>query len=334
VAAQRDTFHDMEYFGGRVVGDLDTPEVDELLSPTRLWAALHAEYVRRHLSSRTIKSYRQTWFSWCESLGKKPPLRANPKDLQRFIDQPSRGQGKRAGPVLSEGTRDTYVKQLKAIYRWFANEQLTRRDLMAKFVPLRKAEPVPRALTNTELDRLFAHVAGADDPRLEIIASLAYYAALRMGEIARLRVEHIHLRDDPPWLLVHGKGAKTRQTPIRPVLAGILRDWLTTRPRTGPLLPDLRYPTRNIGPGWVSYLLAKTMREAGLEDTGHALRHSWATNTLRAGHGKNVRAVSHYLGHANLSTTENTYVRSYRDDVIEALGLAYDPRSPTLVGMQ
>jgi integrase len=324
VPAQAYSFRDVE--GVLIAPDAEGEGI-ELLRPPRLWAVFHADLVRRRRAPRTIEAYRQTLLSFWSFIDPKPPLRATPKDMQRFLDRPSRGRGKRSGPVLAESSRATYARQIRAFYRWCTDEELTVKDRMSKFVPLRNPEPIPRALVAGDLAALFDHLEHLGDPRLKVIAWLAYFAALRAGEIARLRVEHIHLRDNPPWMLVHGKGARVRQVPVGPVLTGVLADWLATRPRTGPFLPDRRYPTRNIGPGWVSHLLARVMRDAGLDDTGHALRHSWATDTLAAGRGRNVRAVSYVLGHATSATTERTYTRSYRADAVEAVQLTRDPRA-------
>ncbi len=297
-----------------------------VLHPSRLWAVYHTDLVRRQRSPRTIGAYRQTLFSFWAFINPKPPLRAGPKDLGRFLNKPNRSRGHHASGVLSESSRVTYARQIRGFYRWAANNELTSADRMASYITPKAPEPVPRALLTADLATLFDHLELADDPRLKIIGWLAYFAALRVGEISRLRVEHIHLRDPNPWLHVHGKGGKVRQVPIGPDLARVLHAWLASRPRTGPLLPDRRQATRNIGPKWVSMLLSRAMHDAGLTDSGHALRHSWATDTLAAGRGMNLRAVSYVLGHASTAVTERIYTRSYRADAVEAVGLAQDPR--------
>ena len=43
------------------------------------------------------------------------------------------------------------------------------------------------------------------------------------------------------------------------------------------------------------------MHTAGVDDSGHALRHTAATDMLRA--GANVRDVQAVLGHASIATT-------------------------------
>lgn len=303
---------------------------DDAMDARRLWARFYADLVRHRRSNYTIASYRKILHAFWYSLEPKQPLhpRVGPRDLERFLTRPA---PTRAHRVLSESTRNVYARHVCVFYKWAALEQLTSTNRMSKYVPPPAPDPVPRALVTTDLATLLDHLDRVDDPRIRIMGWLAYFAALRVGEISRLQVQHIHLRDDPPWMLVHrkarpGKGHPQAPVPIRPQLADVLAGWLTSMPRTGPLLPDLRQPTRGISPDRVSRLLGQTMRDAGLEDSAHALRHSWATDTLRAGHGLNVRAVSVVLGHTSLTTTERVYVRSYREDAVEAVRLTPDPR--------
>jgi integrase len=136
---------------------------------------------------------------------------------------------------------------------------------------------------------LFEHLADVSDDRLEVMVWLAYGAGLRVGEIARLRVEHLHLRDERPWLVAHGKGDKHRKVPLAPLVVEVLVAWTARLPRSGPLLPNQAIPTRNISVSHVSKLIARTMHAAGIEETAHSLRHSFATELLRAGKGANLR---------------------------------------------
>lgn len=322
-------FHDVDMIDAGEWIDQVVALGDDAMDARRLWARFHDDLKRHHRSPHTIAGYRKVLHAFWQFIEPKQPLhpRVNDRDLERFLTQ--RGHGKHH--VLSQSTRNVYARRVKGFYTWAVVEQLTSTNRMAKYIPPPAPDPVPRALAAPDLAMLFDHLEHIHDPRIKIMGWLAYFAALRVGEIARLQVQHIHLRDDPPWMLVHrkarrGKGHPQAPVPIKPELAEVLRGWLATRPRTGPLLPDLHQPTRGISPDRVSRLLGRTMRQAGLEDTAHALRHSWATDTLAAGHGLNVRAVSHVLGHVRIDTTEHTYVRSYREDAVEAVLLTPDPR--------
>jgi site-specific recombinase XerD len=54
-------------------------------------------------------------------------------------------------------------------------------------------------------------------------------------------------------------------------------------------------PTRTISVSHVSTLMARTMHAAGIEETAHALRRTFATELPREGKDANLRAVSRLL---------------------------------------
>jgi site-specific recombinase XerC len=93
---------------------------------------------------------------------------------------------------------------------------------MRRFVVPQRPQPIPRALSQRVLVDLFDYLADVSDDRLKVMCWLAYGAGLRVGEIARLRVEHLHLRDERPWLLAHGKGDKHREVPLAPLVVEVL----------------------------------------------------------------------------------------------------------------
>jgi len=72
------------------------------------------------------------------------------------------------------------------------------------------------------------------------------------------------------------------------------------------------------------------MREAGVNESAHALRHSMATDVLRG--GAHVRTVQAALGHRHLKATER-YLPLVVGDLREAMGgrrYRTDPPAPAL----
>ena len=69
------------------------------------------------------------------------------------------------------------------------------------------------------------------------------------------------------------------------------------------------------------------MHAQGVRETGHSLRHSFATHLLAAGRGRNLYSVSKALGHASTEVTETTYTSGYLGDFGELAALLPDPRT-------
>mgnify|MGYP001078289247 CR=1 FL=1 len=129
---------------------------------------------------------------------------------------------------------------------------------------------------------------------------------------------------------VVGKGDKPRTLPITPEITGLLwplrehhptrvftfvaaKSW--TNPKTGEkTVKGRRYPLTE--QGWAS-AFRRTAAKAGVTDLHiHDLRHTAGTRTLRA--SKNLRAVQHMLGHADVTTTMK-YAHAVLDDIAEAM---------------
>lgn len=307
-----------------------------------LWQRYRADLVRRRRSARTIEANRHILLDFFAFLAPKSPLRMAPDDLERYLRRPSKGRGRRAAPSLSDATRAAYANRITTFSRWLFTEGVTPSDRLARFVTPRQPVPLPRALERDDLAMLFEHAEHlahdhtvttatdngrreehlvSGDPRLHLLAWLAYGAGLRVGEISRLRIEHVQLRGPDPRMTVHGKGGKRRVVPLAPPLVAELSVWLADRPRTGWVIPNLVRQGDGVAPQTVSRLLAHLAHSAGLNDTGHALRHSFATELLAKGRGTNLRAVSRLLGHATTAVTELVYTASYDADTREAVGL-------------
>ena len=80
------------------------------------------------------------------------------------------------------------------------------------------------------------------------------------------------------------------------------------------IFSDLMFPSRikpdqPIDPGYVRKRLQVILKRAGCKSVRfHDLRHTFATRCIEL--GVDVKTLSEILGHANVSTTLNTYVHS------------------------
>lgn len=130
-----------------------------------------------------------------------------------------------------------------------------------------------------------------------------YAAGLRVGEVVRLRPEHI-LSDRGQIRVEQGKGRKDRYTVLSPRLLAQLRAyWRVYRPAGGWLFPSAYWPERHLTSDSVMLVFARAVKLAGLPNNGgiHSLRHSFATHLLEA--NVPLPVIQRLLGHTTLATT-------------------------------
>jgi integrase len=263
------------------------------------------------------------WYGWLDRRGKTWD-RATTTDAGRWLQRPTRS-GRARGVRINGNTRSHYLNALRSFYAFAEQERLIARSrnpiagLVAKGAP-----PVPRSIPVADLRT--ALVAAEHDTRLEVMVSLAYFCGCRAAEIAAAHLEDLHL-DDQPRLLVHGKGGRDRVIPLHPECERVIRRHLArVGRRVGPLVAGRGQSYgRQMTPGSVSRALSEHLRALGIDGTAHSLRHSAATEMLRAAKGRNLEDVRAFLGHADTRTTRR-YILAYSFDVAAAVAAMPDPR--------
>ena len=167
----------------------------------------------------------------------------------------------------------------------------------------------PRPISEDQAVGLVAE-AGADDQapawvalRDRAVLVLLWGCGLRISEALSLKRLDAPLADA---LRIHGKGGKTRLSPVLPPVRQAIDDYVAALPWT--LAPDdaLFRAVRGapLRPRHVQAVMQRLRGRMGLGEraTPHALRHSFATHLLGA--GADLRSIQELLGHASLSTTQ------------------------------
>lgn len=205
----------------------------------------------------------------------------------------------------ADATRLGALTALRSFCQWAVKQGHMDADpTLAIEWPKRKPH-APRPLSRTELRRLWRILADVPTgPRAAVrmhlrntlAIHLMYFAGLRIAEAAGLRWEHI---DTEAGILTvrEGKGGKDRSVPICQALTKSLQ---AAGPKeSGPVLESNRGGA--IGYGGLDHLFARWLAKRGLRITAHRLRHSFATEMLRA--GVDLRAIQELMGHSDISTT-------------------------------
>lgn len=183
----------------------------------------------------------------------------------------------------------------------------------------RRAKPLPRAFSRANMSRLLAVVP---DARGRVIVLLEGQCGLRRAEVAGVMwPADVDLAEGA--IRVRGKGRVERMVYPSEETMDAIRALLVERgPGPGHLICRYDRPGAGITPTWIGLLVAGWMRDADLKlaphdgVSGHALRHTAATQLLRD--GANIMVVKEALGHENVTTTAR-YLRVDNPEVKAAM---------------
>lgn len=166
--------------------------------------------------------------------------------------------------------------------------------------------PLPQGLPPAEIERLLAGCDRQTPVGLRDYAVLSLLArlGLRGAEAAGLQLEDIEWRAGE--ITVTGKGSRTERLPLPAAAGEAVAGWLTQgRPQCGSraVFVTVRRPYRQLTAAAIRQVMGRACGHAGLERRGaHQLRHSLATEMLRA--GASLPEIGQVLRHrSQLSTS-------------------------------
>jgi site-specific recombinase XerD len=287
------------------------------------------------------------WF--CDALPSPRSRRDYFRDLRQFLSQmhklgvhPYAVTGDHVRlykeALVQAGRRPASIARALSVIRG-AYEQFGQKGLVPwNHVGDIQAVPAPRVEKNTT-----PVIAEADAvkmlhaPKMDTVLGCRDHALLftyfktacRSSAVARAKVGDLE-RSDTDWFLrVREKGGRERRLPLLEAAPAILR-WLdvveiggdATSPLFTALAPDRKTPAlRHLSGQQILNIVKKYARQVGLNVNPagrrgictHSIRKTCAVNALK--HGAQVHQVQHWLGHADVRTTQE-YV-SYKDEDIE-----------------
>lgn len=243
--------------------------------------------------------------------GRRPVDKLSKRDVERYMET--------IGTRLAPASRRNHLFVISGFCDWLVDRKLLRSNPTRTIERPRVPRRNPRAIEADQVARLLSMCA---DTRARLIVMLMVQEGLRCAEVCMLEVGDISWQHQT--LRVVGKGGHERYLPITDETRETLDGYLAEHPATtGPLIRSFSNPDRGIRPGTLSHYLAAWMLDAGVKRSGgdgvsgHALRHTAATDMLR--NGAHLRDVQHALGHAHLVTTER-YLPQLVGDLREAMG--------------
>lgn len=233
------------------------------------------------------------------------------REINRYLAslrQAAKPETKNTQNTLSTRSVLRKLSCLRSFYRWLQEEYDWPDNPVAVIESPKRGRPLPKVLTQTEVERLFALPL---TPTQTLMLELLYACGLRVSELLSLRPVDFNLPGG--YLRCEGKGQKQRLVPLAPSTQALVQryfeanqlplnspTWLFCNLDTGlgPTTGDLKPVSRRVVWGW----LQKLGQAVGKRVSPHILRHSFATHLLQG--GADLRVVQELLGHQSITTTQ------------------------------
>ena len=295
----------------------------------RLLDRVRAEIRIRHYSVRTEKAYVEWIRRFILFHDKRHPREMAGEEVSAFLTHLAMERR------VAVSTQNQALGAIVFLYRSVLHMPLPELDGVVR---ARKPRNLPVVLSQSEVQRLLAHLSGSP----ALAASLLYGSGLRLQECILLRVKDLDF-ERGELAVWEGKGRKRRRTMLPTSLHGALELQLTRvrqlhgsdlraglgeAPLPGALvrkypnapkelawqflfpsarrMPDPstgRMQRWHMAPSTVQRAVKQAVRSAGITKraTCHSLRHSFATHLLER--GQDIRTVQELLGHRSVTTT-------------------------------
>jgi integrase/recombinase XerD len=264
-----------------------------------------ALWMERGLSANTLSAYQsdlRAFAGWLSRERGRGLAQARRGDLLDYLAVLS-GQGRKprsSARVLS---------CLRQFYQYLLRQGVIEQDPSARVESPKLGRPLPKTLTEREVEALLEAPATNDarGHRDRTMLEVLYATGLRVSELVGLTSQQVSLSQGV--VRVTGKGGKERLVPLGEEALLWLRDYLRG-PRQdllGGRLCDFLFPTRR-SDRMTRQAFWKLIKQYALEAdiskslSPHTLRHAFATHLLN--HGADLRVVQMLLGHSDLSTTQ------------------------------
>jgi integrase/recombinase XerD len=257
------------------------------------------------LSRNTLESYRrdlQQFAQWLHAASKCSLLDAQHADLLAYLAH--RFQLKARASSTAR-----LLSSLKRFYQFLVREGKREVDPTLNIDAPKRARPLPKNLTEADVEKLLAapNVDTALGLRDRAMLEILYASGLRVSELISMKTAQ--LSHDMGVVRILGKGSKERLVPVGEEALSWIRRYVAQS--RGVLLEartsDALFVTARAAPMtrqafW--QLIKRYALQAGIATTlsPHTLRHAFATHLLN--HGADLRVVQMLLGHADISTTQ------------------------------
>jgi len=235
-----------------------------------------------------------------------------------------------------------YKRHVKTAKRWApasVNQALAAIDNFYRSLSAGRPEVLreeltqvaPRSLEEADQRRFLRIVEASPSSRDRAMATVFFYAGLRLSELAALDMADVEMSARRGRLKVRtGKGDAYREVPLNSASRKALDEWFAARIDQLAALAEaggegeaaalwLSRSGRRMSSRAVDLVVRRLATEAKLALSAHVLRHTFVTNLIRS--GADVVLVAEIAGHRRLDTTRRYSLPSQadKDAAVEAV---------------
>jgi integrase/recombinase XerD len=266
---------------------------------------LDAIWMERGLSENTLAAYRNDltgYARWLTTQQNVDLVGVGRNQVQAYLAH-------RVTARASPRSTARLLSTLRRFYAWLRRENRISEDPTALIEAPKLGRPLPKTLTESEVEALLAapDVESLLGLRDRTMLEVLYACGLRVSELVNLTATQVNLQQGV--IRVTGKGNKERLVPLGDEAVSWLERYLREARNAllnghpcDALFVTQRREAMTRQAFW--YMIKRHALNAAIEKelSPHTLRHAFATHLLN--HGADLRVVQMLLGHSDLSTTQ------------------------------
>lgn len=250
--------------------------------------ALKQYMLLKNYSHTTIKSYCNSFRSFIRHYDDIKPSALTRKQMDDYL----------LYMLREKHISRAYQSQIISAMKMFYISVVEQPEKVENMFHPRKAQPLPKVLTEEEVARLLKSV---NNLKHQCILMLIYSGGLRLGEVLNLKIHDLQIQERRIFIR-EAKGKKDRCSLLSEKVIPLLQEyfelympveWLFEGAQGGP------YSARSVQN---IFDAAKKQSRINPNATVHTLRHSFATHLLEK--GVDLRYIQELLGHSSSKTTE------------------------------
>lgn len=246
------------------------------------------------------------------------------ENLQEYIYQLSKNK-------ISERSQARAISSIKAFFKFLLEDDYRTDNPATLLEGPKLGLYLPDTLSEEDINRIITCIDNSTDigKRNKCILEVLYGCGLRVSELIDLKISNINFKES--YIMVEGKGEKTRLVPLANTTAEFIRSYIHTvrnKTKINKKYEDTLFLNNrgtNMSRVIVFIIIKELTQKAGISKSisPHTFRHSFATHLLQ--NGADLRFIQEMLGHSSITTTQ-VYTHLKTEELRDVI-LNFHPRN-------